>query len=79
MVDNIKYDETVSKINRSNIYGTFVEREVTCAGYAKAFKYVMDKLNFECIIVQGTATSESIPKSFLTFFAIESPIVPVPQ
>lgn len=58
LVDNIKYDETVSKINRSNIYGTFVEREVTCAGYAKAFKYVMDKLNFECIIVQGTATSE---------------------
>lgn len=58
LVDNIKYDETISKTNRSNIYGTFIEREVTCAGYAKAFKYVMDKLNFECIIVQGTATSE---------------------
>ena len=58
LVDNIKYDETISKTNRSNIYGAFIEREVTCAGYAKAFKYVMDKLNFECIIVQGTATSE---------------------
>lgn len=58
IVDNVKYDETLSKTNKSNIYGTFIEREVTCAGYAKAFKYVMDKLNINCIIVQGTTTAE---------------------
>ena len=59
LVSNIKYDETLNKINRSNIYGAFIEKEVTCAGYAKAFKYIIDKLNIECIIVQGTATSNN--------------------
>jgi len=58
LVDNIKYDETLVKTNRSNIYGALVEREVTCGGYAKAFKYIIDELNLNCIIVQGEATSE---------------------
>lgn len=59
LVDNIKYDQTLSKTNRDNIYGAFVEKEVTCGGYAKAFKYLIDKLNINCIIIQGEATSES--------------------
>lgn len=58
LVGNIKYDETLNKTNRSNIYGAFIEKEITCAGYAKAFKYIIDELNIDCIIVQGTATSE---------------------
>ncbi len=57
LVSNIKYDKTLNKSNRSNIYGAFIEKEITCAGYAKAFKYIVDKLNIECIIVQGEATS----------------------
>lgn len=56
LVKNIEYDETLNKANRNNIYGAFVEKQVTCGGYAKAFKYIMDKLNIECIIVQGKAT-----------------------
>ena len=56
LVENIEYDETLNKANRNNIYGAFVEKQVTCGGYAKAFKYLMDKLNIECIIVQGKAT-----------------------
>lgn len=56
IIKNIKYDETLNRANRNNIYGALVEKEVTCGGYAKAFKYLMDKLNIECIIVQGKAT-----------------------
>lgn len=59
LVDNIKYDETLSKTNRNNIYGAFVKKEVTCGGYAKAFKYLVDELNINCIIIQGEATSEN--------------------
>lgn len=59
LVGNIKYDETLNKTNRSNIYGAFIEKEITCAGYAKAFKYIVDELNINCIIVQGTATSNT--------------------
>ena len=59
LVGNIKYDETLNKTNRSNIYGAFIEKEITCAGYAKAFKYIVDELNIECIIVQGRATSNT--------------------
>lgn len=58
IVENIEYDETLNLTNRSNIYGAFVEKEVTCGGYAKAFKYLIDRLNIPCIIIQGSATTE---------------------
>ena len=58
ITENIEYDETLNKANRNSIYGAFVDREVTCGGYAKAFKYLADKLNIDCIIIQGEATTE---------------------
>ena len=58
ITENIEYDETLNKANRNSIYGAFVDREVTCGGYAKAFKYLVDKLNIDCIIIQGEATTE---------------------
>lgn len=59
IVNNSKYDETLNKDNRSNIYGILKEKEATCGGYAKTFKYLMDKLNINCIIVQGKATNDN--------------------
>ena len=58
IVNNTKYDETLNKINRNSIYGVFIEKEATCGGYAKTFKYLIDRLNINCIIIQGEATSE---------------------
>lgn len=58
ITENIEYDETLNKTNRNDIYGAFIEKEVTCGGYAKAFKYLADKLNIDCIIIQGKATSD---------------------
>lgn len=56
LVDNIVYDESLSKENIYNMYGALVNKESVCEGYAKAFKYLMDKIGVECIVVIGSAT-----------------------
>lgn len=53
IVENTKYDETVSKSNIYNIYGTLINKEAVCEGYAKTFKYILDKLDIPCIIACG--------------------------
>ena len=55
-VSSIEYNETINNSNNYNIYGALVENKVVCEGYAKAFKYLMDSLDIECILVSGTAT-----------------------
>lgn len=57
IVDNVEYDESLSRSNRSNVYGALVERNITCQGYAKAFKYILDSLSVPCIVVKGDATN----------------------
>lgn len=59
LVNSIEYDSTLNKENTHNIYGALVERNVVCEGYAKAFKYILDSLNIECILVSGNATNSS--------------------
>lgn len=58
IVKNTKYDETLNRTNRNNIYGLLIEKDATCGGYAKTFKYIMDKLNINSIIIQGKASQE---------------------
>lgn len=53
IVENTEYDETVSKSNIYNIYGTLINKEAVCDGYAKTFKYILDKLDIPCIIACG--------------------------
>ncbi|MBE6688493.1 MAG: hypothetical protein E7588_04330 [Ruminococcaceae bacterium] len=40
--------------NIRTIYGVFVEGEAVCAGYAKAFQYLLNRLGIECAYVIGT-------------------------
>lgn len=53
LVDNLEYDTTLSRQNKHNIYGAFIERKVVCEGYAKALKYILDDLDIPCILVKG--------------------------
>lgn len=53
LVSNVKYNEELNKENKDNIYGAIVEGEAVCGGYSKAFKYLLDKVNINCIIIQG--------------------------
>lgn len=59
LVDNVSYEETISKDNIYNIYGTLVKKESVCEGYAKAFKYLMDQIGVKTIVVIGTATDSN--------------------
>lgn len=55
-IDNITYDQTISKDNIYNMYGALVNKECVCEGYAKAFKYLMNQIGVHSILVIGTAT-----------------------
>lgn len=59
LINNIEYEETISKVNIRNIYGALINKEVVCEGYAKSFKYILDDLEIPNIIVVGTATNSN--------------------
>ena len=58
LTENVKYDETISRTNKDTIYGTLVEKEAVCGGYAKTFAYILDRTNIKSIIIQGVGTNE---------------------
>lgn len=55
IVDNIEYDSSMQQVHRYNIYGALIERNVVCEGYAKLFKYILDDMGIESVLVSGTA------------------------
>ncbi len=57
LIENMKYDTTVSKNNIYNIYGSMINGEAVCEGYAKSFKYLMDALDIPCTLTIGEATN----------------------
>lgn len=64
LVNNCSFDESLQKNNIYNLYGAIVNKEAVCEGYTKAFKYLMDEIGIECIMVIGTATnSENVTES----------------
>ncbi len=42
--------------NLRSIYGVFAEKKAVCAGYAKAFQYITNRLGIECAYVRGCCT-----------------------
>lgn len=59
LATSLEYDTTLKGNNIHNIYGAFVEGKVVCEGYAKAFKYILDSLSIECILISGDATNSA--------------------
>ena len=59
LIDNLEYDTTYKQTDIHNVYGALVNRKVVCEGYARAFKYILDGLNIENILVSGTATNSN--------------------
>lgn len=57
LVENVEYEQSISKSNIYNLYGALINKESVCEGYAKAFKYLMDSLNIPCVIVAGKGTN----------------------
>lgn len=59
LANSLEYDSTLAKENIHNIYGALINKKVVCEGYAKAFKYILDSLRIENILVSGEATNSS--------------------
>ncbi len=55
LVENTDYD--VNAEDNQNIYSVFVNKSSVCQGYAKAFQYLMYRLDVECTLVQGIVLS----------------------
>ena len=53
LLDLIEYDEEAG--NDQSAYGAVVNGRAVCAGYAKAFQYIMDELNIPVYYVTGRA------------------------
>ena len=59
LVNSLKYDSSDTNKHTHDIYGSLIEQKAVCEGYAKSFKYILDSLNVECILVSGTATNSN--------------------
>ena len=57
LIDNLSYDRTISKPHIYNIYGALVNKECVCEGYAKAYKYLLNKIGIDVILIIGDATN----------------------
>lgn len=51
-------DYQSDSLNNQNILSVLVQNESVCAGYAKAFQYLMNRLAIPCIYVEGYADGE---------------------
>ena len=59
LVYNLKYDTEYKNSNRHNVYGALLEKQVVCEGYARTFKYILDGLGIENVLVSGEGTNSS--------------------
>lgn len=58
IIDNTEYDNDKSA-DSDDIYGCMINKKAICEGYARTFKYYMDRLNIPCILVSGTAVDDN--------------------
>lgn len=55
LIDNVEYDSNAEE--PYSISGALTEGKAVCEGYARSFKYIMDKLQIPCVLVSGTGTN----------------------
>lgn len=57
LVDNMEYDATATY--RSSIYGALVQKRGVCESYARAYKYILNDMGIDNVLVTGMATNSS--------------------
>lgn len=55
LIENVNYDD--SETSRADIYGAIINKKGVCEAYARTFKYILDELGINNILVTGTATN----------------------
>ena len=53
LVGAVKYDKSGANEARFDVRGVFSDRLAVCAGYAKAFQLIMQRMSIECFYVTG--------------------------
>lgn len=51
--ENVKYEEDEKKNSDQDIYGALILRKARCAGYAKAFSYLLEKVGIRSEVISG--------------------------
>ena len=59
LISVVEYNDDENNKNRFNIYGTIKNKKAVCEGYARSFKYIMDKIGVPCVLVSGKASSKN--------------------
>lgn len=59
LVDNLEYDTSFKEKNIHNVYGAFYNKKVVCEAYARTFKYILDGIGIENVLVSGEATNSN--------------------
>ena len=59
MVDNFEYDYVSQNEDIYNVYGALANKKVVCEGYGRAYKYLLDGLGIENVLISGKATNSS--------------------
>lgn len=55
LVGAVRYDKNGENESRFDVRGVFSDRLAVCAGYAKAFQLIMQRMSIECFYVTGMA------------------------
>lgn len=59
IIENTEYDQTLSRSNIYNVYGSLMQHVAVCEGYSKAMKYLLDAANVPCVIACGIAQNSN--------------------
>lgn len=57
LIENCEYD--LAAENQQTAFGALIEKRAVCAGYARAFQYIMHRYNIPCGLVTGTCEEEN--------------------
>lgn len=57
LINDITYDHDAANESDYDIYGALVNKSAVCDGYAKAFKYLLDRVGISCSYYAGDATN----------------------
>lgn len=57
LINNITYNHDAANESDYDIYGALVNKSAVCDGYAKAFKYLLEKAGVSCSYYAGDATN----------------------
>lgn len=57
LIEYMYYDSSSGQ--KATVYGALIEKKGVCESYARTYKYVLDELGIENILVTGTATNSN--------------------